>query len=58
VIALRAAGQGIEAVAQPLRHSTTAITYRAYARLLPGHLADAAEALNSDRPGDRARSAR
>ncbi|GHE88609.1 hypothetical protein GCM10016455_05930 [Aliiroseovarius zhejiangensis] len=43
-----AAGQSIEAVAQYLGHSNTAITYRTYARFLPEHLADAAEILNFD----------
>lgn len=43
------AGQSIEAVAQFLGHSNTAITYRTYARFMPEHLADAADVLNFDR---------
>jgi Site-specific recombinase XerD len=39
------AGQPIEAVAQYLGHSNTAITYKTYARFMPEHLAAAAEAL-------------
>lgn len=44
------AGQPIEAVAQYLGHSNTAITYRTYARFMPEHLAGAAEILNFDAP--------
>jgi len=43
-----AAGQSIEAVAQYLGHSNTAITYRTYARFMPEHLSDAADILNFD----------
>lgn len=49
-VRMLAAGQPIEAVAQYLGHSNTAITYRTYARFLPEHLADAAEILNFDGP--------
>ncbi|MGQ3486075.1 tyrosine-type recombinase/integrase [Roseovarius pacificus] len=47
-VRMLAAGQPIEAVAQYLGHSNTAITYRTYARFMPEHLADAAEILNFD----------
>lgn len=47
-VRMLAAGQSIEAVAQFLGHSNTAITYRTYARFLPEHLAEAAEILNFD----------
>lgn len=47
-VRMLSAGQSIEAVAQYLGHSNTAITYRTYARFLPEHLADAAEILNFD----------
>ncbi|WP_296765023.1 site-specific integrase [Sediminimonas sp.] len=47
-VRMLAAGQSIEAVAQYLGHSNTAITYRTYARFLPEHLSDAAEILNFD----------
>ena len=43
------AGQPIEAVAQYLGHSNTAITYKTYARFMPEHLADAASVLEFDR---------
>ena len=43
------AGQPIEAVAQYLGHSNTAVTYRTYARFMPEHLADAAAILEFDR---------
>ncbi|WP_425441850.1 tyrosine-type recombinase/integrase [Thioclava dalianensis] len=43
------AGQPIEAVAQYLGHSNTAITYRTYARFMPEHLANAAAILEFDR---------
>ena len=49
-VRMLAAGQTIEAVAQFLGHSNTAITYRTYARFMPEHLADAAEILNFDTP--------
>jgi integrase len=48
-VRMLAAGQPIEAVAQYLGHSNTAITYRTYARFMPEHLASAAEVLNFDR---------
>ena len=48
-VRMLASGQPIEAVAQFLGHSNTAITYRTYARFLPEHLAGAAEVLNFDR---------
>ncbi|MGY9049165.1 MAG: tyrosine-type recombinase/integrase, partial [Rhodobacterales bacterium] len=47
-VRMLAGGQSIEAVAQYLGHSNTAITYKTYARFLPEHLADAAEILNFD----------
>lgn len=47
-VRMLAAGQPIEAVAQYLGHSNTAITYRTYARFMPEHLAGAAEILNFD----------
>jgi len=47
-VRMLSAGQPIEAVAQYLGHSNTAITYRTYARFLPEHLAGAAEILNFD----------
>lgn len=47
-VRMLAAGQPIEAVAQYLGHSNTAITYRTYARFMPEHLSDAAEILNFD----------
>lgn len=47
-VRMLAAGQPIEAVAQYLGHSNTAITYRTYARFMPEHLAGAAEVLNFD----------
>lgn len=47
-VRMLAAGQPIEAVAQYLGHSNTAITYRTYARYLPEHLSDAADILNFD----------
>ena len=49
-VRMLAAGQPIEAVAQFLGHSNTAITYRTYARFMPEHLAGAAEILNFDAP--------
>jgi integrase len=49
-VRMLAAGQPIEAVAQFLGHSNTAITYRTYARFMPEHLAGAAEILNFDTP--------
>lgn len=57
-VRMLAAGQSIEAVAQYLGHSNTAITYRTYARFLPEHLADAAEILNFDGAGNGARKVR
>jgi len=47
-VRMLAAGQSIEAVAQYLGHSNTAITYRTYARFMPEHLSDAADILNFD----------
>ena len=44
------AGQTIEAVAQYLGHSNTAITYRTYARFMPEHLAGAAAVLEFTEP--------
>lgn len=44
------AGQPIEAVAQYLGHSNTAITYSTYARFMPEHLAGAAEILEFIEP--------
>src|SRR6056297_1192976 len=52
-VRMLAAGQSIEAVAQYLGHSNTAITYRTYARFMPEHLAGAAEILNFDAPMKR-----
>lgn len=52
-VRMLAAGQSIEAVAQYLGHSNTAITYRTYARFLPEHLSDAANVLNFDVTGKR-----
>ncbi|HHX90980.1 MAG TPA: tyrosine-type recombinase/integrase [Paracoccus sp.] len=52
------AGQPIEAVAQYLGHSNTAITYRTYARFMPEHLAGAAEILNFDRFSELGRISR
>jgi len=49
-----AAGQPIEAVAQYLGHSNTAITYRTYARFMPEHLASAAEILEFTEPRRKA----
>lgn len=54
-VRMLAAGQSIEAVAQYLGHSNTAITYRTYARFMPEHLADAAEILNFDTYGKAGR---
>jgi len=48
-VKMLAAGQPIEAVAQYLGHSNTAITYKTYARFMPEHLADAAAVLEFDR---------
>ena len=48
-VRMLSAGQSIEAVAQYLGHSNTAVTFRTYARFLPEHLAGAAEVLNFDR---------
>lgn len=48
-VRMLSAGQPIEAVAQYLGHSNTAVTFRTYARFLPEHLAGAAEVLNFDR---------
>lgn len=47
-VRMLSAGQSIEAVAQYLGHSNTAITYKTYARFMPEHLAGAAEVLNFD----------
>ncbi|MGK7663331.1 MULTISPECIES: tyrosine-type recombinase/integrase [unclassified Marinovum] len=44
-VRMLSAGQPIEAVAQYLGHSNTAITYKTYARFMPEHLAGAAEIL-------------
>ena len=44
-VRMLSAGQPIEAVAQYLGHSNTAITYKTYARFMPEHLASAAEVL-------------
>lgn len=44
-VRMLSAGQPLEAVAQYLGHSNTAITYKTYARFMPEHLAGAAEAL-------------
>lgn len=48
-VRMLSAGQPIEAVAQYLGHSNTAITYQTYARFMPEHLAGAAEILEFDR---------
>jgi len=45
---LPGAGVPIERVSQDLEHSNIAITYRIYARYLPDHMPDAAEAVNLD----------
>jgi len=48
-VRMLSAGQPIEAVAQYLGHSNTAITYKTYARFMPEHLANAAAILEFDR---------
>lgn len=47
-VRMLAAGQPIEAVAQYLGHSNTAVTRKVYARFMPEHLAGAAEVLEFD----------
>lgn len=47
-VRMLAAGQPIEMVSQYLGHSNTQITYKTYARFMPGHMSDAAEVLNFD----------